>query len=212
MKNISLLPPELFKEKRARQRQRYYIIFAAALALLFLINAALFLLNLNAQSHVNFLEQQRENTEGQVAGLQEYAEMKERAEEVEGLLRQAMGAVPDWDLLLINVAGSMPGEVWLSELDARFEVMEGMEGTENAGEGDVDADIYGEIVIRGHAFNHEAVASWLQSLEEQEGLREVRCRFSQEVDLEGLPSVQFEITAYLEPGVPYEEMLEGGQT
>lgn len=193
MKNISLLPPEIRQEKKKRQNYRYYILSGLAVAGIFMfILGTLLTMTASVHSHINSLETQRRAVERQMSELEQYAEMQERAQEAENILRRAMGDIPDWDRLLKEMSISIPGDIWLSDLNAAF------------------AEGSGEIIIRGWTYRHDAVTVWLQKIENIEGLNDVNCRYSEESTLDGKPVVQFEIRGILEPGEPFERMLEGG--
>lgn len=193
MKNISLLPPEIREEKKKRQNYRYYFLTGfAVLAIFLIIFVNLLVMTANTNSQAASLERQRRDIENRMSELEQYAAMQERAQEAENLLRGAMGDVPDWDRLLQELSLSIPGDVWLSELNAAF------------------ADESGEIMIRGWSSRHDSVAAWLPRVENIEGMYDIRCQHSEENTVDGKPVIQFEIRGNLEPGEPFERMLKGG--
>jgi len=203
MKNISLLPPEIrVKEKKWVKQRLFIFVSVAVMAIVLVVYLSLLFMTATVRSQASSLERQRQDIEAQVDELEHYAEMQERAEEAEATLQLALGNSPPWDFLLTELGVSMPGEIWLSDINASFEGSDGDDEDNGAGEG--------EITIRGWGKRHEVVASWLQKIEELDGLYDVRCQFSTETAWDGNPAYQFEIQANLESGQPLEQMQEGG--
>ncbi len=193
MKNISLLPPEIREEKKKRENYRYYLLTGFAVLAIFLIfSVNLLVMTVNTNSKAASLEWQRREIENRMSELEKYAAMQKRAQEAEILLRGAMGDIPEWDRLLQELSLSIPGDVWLSELNATF------------------ADGSGEIHIRGWSSRHDSMATWLPGVENIDGINDIRCHYSEENTLDGKPVIQFEIRGNLEPGEPFDRLLKGG--
>ncbi len=194
MKNISLLPSEIKKQKETRQKQRIAVIAGiGVLGILLLVFGALYTVVSLERAQVAEQEERVENLERRIEELDKYAQMKEEVEEVKDHLREAMGNVPPWDHFLAEVSGSMPGNVWMGNLNADFDE----EG--------------GTINISGTTHSHEDLSAWLQKLYHLERLENVRCRYSEKTEGETVTEVRFDIEANLKPGEPYEMMMEGGE-
>ncbi len=192
MKKISLLPPEIREERNLRHKQRFYIIVSASVLGVFLLTyISLLLITLNIHSQADTLEDQRHSIERQIAELEHIAEMQVMVDKTEVILHQALGEVPDWEILLREVSALIPDDVWLSDLNATF------------------ADGSGEMSMRGWGRHHYFVATWLRNTEELEGIENIRCQFSTETTVEDRKAFQFEIRGNLEPGQPLEKILEG---
>ena len=192
MKKISLLPPEIRKERNLRHKQRFYIIVSVSVLGVFLLTyISLLLITLNINSQADTLEDQRHSIERQIAELEHIAEMQAKVDKTEVILQQALGEVPDWEILLREVSALIPDDVWLSDLNATF------------------ADESGEMSMRGWGRHHYFVATWLRKTKEMEGMENIRCQFSTETTVEDRKAFQFEIRGNLEPGQPLERILEG---
>ena len=199
MKNISLLPPEILKEKKSQKQQRLIMVAClGALAGLILVFALIMVITSLERSRLAGLEEESQTLQQQVSDMEHYADMQDRAEEAEELLREALGEGPYWDILMESISTSMPGGIWLEDLSASF--------------GEEDED--GEITLRGRSLHHDAVALWLQRLQNLDDLENISCQY---VELDGggeQQAVQFEINGDLKSGQPFERMLydveEGG--
>lgn len=192
MKKISLLPPEIREERNLRRKQRFYIIVSASVLGVFLLTyISLLLITLNIHSQADTLEDQRHSIERQIAELEHIAEMQVMVDKTEVILHQALGEVPDWEILLREISALIPDDVWLSDLNATF------------------TDESGEMSMRGWGRHHYFVAAWLRKTEELEGMENIRFQFSTETTVEDRKAFQFEIRGNLEPGQPLERILEG---
>ena len=192
LKNISILPPEV--KQRFKQRKRKRILALGSVLVLVVFVVFYGLLHLATQipeMELRALQNHRAGVEEQIDGLQEYKEMKERAETAEDLLVEAMGTIPHWDILLRDFGIHIPQGVWLTEVNASYQ-----------GE-------RGDLTLRGWAQSHTLAGRWLEELQEVPGLEEVHIGLSAEDDYMGRPYVQFEINAEIMPGDP-EAWLEGG--
>ena len=193
MKNISLLPPEILKEKKSQKQQRLIMVAClGALAGLILVFALIMVITSLERSRLAGLEEESQTLQQQVSDMEHYADMQDRAEEAEELLREALGEGPYWDILMESISTSMPGGIWLEDLSASF--------------GEEDED--GEITLRGKSLQHDAVSLWLQRLENLDDLENIRCRY---VEIDGggeYQAVQFEINGDLKSGQPFERIVD----
>ncbi len=195
MKNISLLPPEIQLQKKARRKKQLIIVVSSAVLVVFLASyLGLLVMTASVNARVSSLEEERQDLESQVAQLDKYARMQDRAEDAQGTLRQALGEVPDWEGLLGDISRSMPAEVWIYHLNASFE-----NGS-------------GEISLQGQGYYYHVVASWFKEMEDIQGLKEVRYNYSAESIDKGRPVIHFELEGSIQPGEPLDRIMEGGVT
>ena len=191
MKNISLLPPEIKEQKKLRRKQQFYLVINAIFLIFFLfIYGSLLIMTAQERSLAARLEQQRQQLEDQAAGLEQYARMEAQAQEAEEILSRALGDVPDWRHILIDMSRSKPYDVWLSDLSADYQE----EG--------------GQITMQGWALRHGALASWLGKVEDLEGLTNIRLQYSRKTMYEESTVVEFEIRGSVEPGNLFHMLLE----
>jgi len=196
LKNISLLPSEIKKQKESRQKQRIAVIAGiGVLGVLLLAFGGLYTAASVERAQVAEQEERIENLEERIGELEKYAQMKEEVEEMKDHLREAMGNAPPWDIFLAELSGSIPGNVWMGNLSADFEEEE--EG--------------GTVNISGITHSHEDLSSWLQKLYRLDYLDNIRCRYSEKTEGDFVTEVHFNIQANLKPGEPYEMMMEGGE-
>ncbi|MEW6424250.1 MAG: hypothetical protein AB1523_05805 [Bacillota bacterium] len=119
MIKISLLPPEIEAQWRAQERRRRYLLGSALVLAVFLtVYGMLIALTVQTQAQARALQGQRLALEKRTALFQEYAQMRARLTETAGLLRQALGADPDWGRLLTDLNRHLPPNVWLTDFSA----------------------------------------------------------------------------------------------
>ncbi|MDI6907397.1 MAG: PilN domain-containing protein [Thermoanaerobacterales bacterium] len=212
---INLIPPEIAARRRARRRRGLCLLGGAVVLAVFLgVYGALFAAAAHSRAEAARLRAEREGLERQAAAYEQYANLRAEATRAEGLLRQVVGAPPDWARTLAGIGLYIPANVWLTDFAATCKPAEGKKTAPSAppaapaagaeGQGATPASSPpppgGELTVRGWTFDHPSVARWLEEIRSVPGLTDVRCQFSSEDDLYGQPMVQFEIKATLLPG------------
>jgi Tfp pilus assembly protein PilN len=160
MKSINLLPGDLAREEK--QRQRLFIFVAIAVGYV----ALLALVAVWRQGGVNNAEddvaQQRQINEAvqtDINGLAD-AELTLAAFQTEvAKLNIALENDVSWATLLNDLGRLIPDQVWLSTLSATAASVGTAEGEEPA------PSSRGTLSITGVAFNEVAVANWLRALD-----------------------------------------------
>ncbi|MBF7082140.1 hypothetical protein IT084_04005 [Desulfallas sp. Bu1-1] len=227
--SINLLPPEILA-RQEQQRRMHLLLVACALVLAIVAGAysALTINTIKARAEVARLQREREALESKIQSLEQYAGIQDQVTRTGSLVRRAVGTPPDWARVLAGIGLDMPVNIWLTDLSATYKVDEsnkapagqGGDNPRESSEGqqqllnepaqsspDTSA---GELVIRGWAFDHLAVAQWLKDLQRVPGLADIRCQFSSEENLLEQPMIQFEIKAALLPGPAYHPVGRKG--
>lgn len=222
---INLLPPEILaRQERHRRMSLLLVVCALVLAMVAGAYSALVINTARARAEVAGLQRERQALENKIQSLEQYAGLRDRVQRAGEITRRAVGTPPEWAGVLAGTIRDMPVNIWLTDLSATYKVDEnnktaaGQEG-DNPGDmevpgeqrqttgdaaQDAPATTAGELVIRGWALDHLAVARWLKDLQRVPGLAAIRCQFSSEEKLLEQPVVQFEIKAALLPGPAYQ--------
>lgn len=162
MPRVNLLPPEIAERRRFRRVQ--YGLGGAVLASLGVVG----LVYLGAAANAKDAEAELRDVtaEGQAISAEqaEYAEVTAvyaRAEAADVMLTQAMGEEVRFSGQLHRFAVSMPDKVWLENVSF-------VQTPPAPTVGDVTPGI-GTITLTGVAYEHDDVATWLESLAAHEG-------------------------------------------
>ncbi len=190
---VSLLPPEI-KSKRQLQDKLNKVLklITLLLAVVLVIYSAMLIAGIKLGSDLRSLQRDRAAVEQEVAALEEYAVMYEQLNAAENMINLAMGTVPHWFNLFQEISYTMPHNVWLMEVAAKYD------------------DESGEIMLRGWAYEHSDVAAFLEYLYTLETIDEVRCQISSSSIVGGHDVARFDIQARIMTGPPFLKVSGGG--
>lgn len=195
MEAISLLPREI-KEKEQRKRFVFNIIMIIVLTL-FTYGGAYLILS-SAINDVNMqiekIQTKRETMEEGITRLEPYREFQKKIASYESILEESVGDMPRWELVMRDVSGTIPGEVWLLDFYMTYEGGVEADNNENEEDGNV-----GELNMTGYAYEHDDVAIWLGRLNNNPELRDVNLEYSIMTEREGREVVEFYVTAGVVP-------------
>ena len=168
MRRIDLLPAVY--EDRRRQRRNVTSVLIAGLLVLLLLVGWWFYLGMQINDAEDELAQvQAENAalESQIAELQRFADLAAEVEAKRTALQTVFAGDLDWPALLTEVAMVIPGEVWLTTLNASAGTTEGAApvGTETAAVRIDTKEPFGRITFTGTSLSMPGVAKWMIRLE-----------------------------------------------
>jgi Tfp pilus assembly protein PilN len=163
---VNLLPPEIGEQRRFRHVQAS--LGGAVLASLVVVGVLL----VAASSQVGKAQDDLDANKAQGAQLQtkvaQYAEVPLIAGQVEAghaQLAQAMGQEVRWSYFLNDLSLKIPQHVWLDTMT----VTSSPAAAAAPAVGQYAAVGIGSITFVGHAYSHNDVAAWLNSLAKQKG-------------------------------------------
>lgn len=218
---INLLPPEIQTQyEQRRHRQQLLGIGSMLFLLLLCVYSFIYLANNRVQDQLKLLEQENQNLQKQTIAFDSYVDLQERVSKTEVLLRQAVGTPPAYEQILEGIGLQIPANVWLTDFTANYKLpeknadqpSEAPNKVEEQGAGEqnqlqavpnssIQQAANGEVIIRGSALNHQAVAMWLEQLRQVPGLTGIRCQFSAQSEAEG-NFISFEVKAKLIKAAP----------
>jgi Tfp pilus assembly protein PilN len=167
MRRIDLMPAT-YAERR-QQRRTVALVVVAGLVILAGLLAWWFVLGAQMSAERERLaEVQARNTEleAQVSELARFAELEQEVQQRQIALQTAMGGDVDWPALLTEVAMVVPGEVWLTNLQASAGTTEGATpvGTETATVDVAAQQPFGRIQFEGTSLSMAGVGKWMVRL------------------------------------------------
>lgn len=160
---VNLLPPEIAERAQFRKIQAG---LGGALALVLVAVGMLFMSASgsvdDAQAQVDSAAADRTTLQGQIAEFDNVNDVYAKAAAARTMLATAMGAEVRYSRLLDDLALSIPDNVWLTS--AQYTQAEAAA----AGAASVvGGPTLGTVTMSGKAFEHNDVATWLESLAKQ---------------------------------------------
>lgn len=190
---ISLLPPDLVALRKYKNIKSIVVMFTIILfAAMFFIFGIISMMTLIPGVQVISLQGEKIILQNQIAGLQKYQDMKNKIAKSEGLLVQAMSNNPSWGNLLLDISQSNIDQIWFTDVSCGYK------------------ESKGTLLIKGWALSQGAVSNYLRMLESNQTLQNVQCINLIDTNTNGQRTVQFEITAAVKSGSPYNLSIEGG--
>ena len=167
MRRIDLLP-SAYQERRRERRNLGLVVIAAMLVLLLVIGWWV-LLGGQVQSEKDRLataQSTNRELQSQIAELARFADLQAEVDAKRQALVTVMTGDVDWPAVMTEIAMVIPGEVWLTAMNASAGATEGAApvGTESAPVRVSDQTPFGRISFQGKALSMPGVARWLVSL------------------------------------------------
>ncbi len=170
MSQVNLLPPEL--RQRQAVRRATSIVVLAGLALLAVIGVFYFLQVQQLSGVQDDLEvQQARNAEleGQIAGLQEFADLQAELVAKQQLLTTIFANEVSWSSALLDVSRVIPDASYLTNLTGQITPVVAVEGVPTVTGGTPETTLIGAMTFSGVARETETIATWLTRLEQVQG-------------------------------------------
>lgn len=162
MRRIDLLPAAI--AERRRQRRTLAVVGIAGAAVVGLLLVWWFMLGgqiADANRRLEDVRAQNAQIEAQIAELQRFADLAAEVEAKRVALQTVMAGDVNWPAIMTELAMVIPGEVWLTSLDASSNAGGGTVGTEAAAI-DISAKTpVGRITFNGTSLTMPGVAKWL---------------------------------------------------
>ncbi|SFF92776.1 type IV pilus assembly protein PilN [Desulfotomaculum arcticum] len=241
--NINLLPSEIKLQWELKQKQQRFVVVGSLTGILLLIIFGFLLVaTFQARKNAAVLAKENEALLNSFPALEQYAALQARVNNGEIILKQAVGAPPDWVNILYDLGQCMPPDIWLTDFSAAYqqgsekqpekqvaktaeskpaenkaavtgEQLRGLLGMQ--AEQPEEAPLDGGIVIGGYADDQLSVAELLKNMQQVKGLTGANCRMLAQEELDGKTVIRFEIQAELLPGSsiqPTGETAEDNQS
>jgi Tfp pilus assembly protein PilN len=167
---VNLLPPEL--RQRQAVRRATSIVVLVGLALLALIGVFYFLQVQQLSGAQDDLEAQQARNgelEGQIAGLQEFADLQAELVAKQQLLTTIFVNEVSWSSALLDVSRVIPDAQYLTNLTGQLTSVIPAEGVPTTTGGTPATTLIGAMTFAGVASETETIATWLTRLEQVQG-------------------------------------------
>jgi Tfp pilus assembly protein PilN len=164
---VNLLPPEIGQQRRFRHVQ--VGLGGAVLASLLVAGALLVAANAQVGKAQDTLDANKAQATQLQAKVADYAEVPlvfGQVEAAKAQLGQAMGQEIRWSYFLNDLSLKIPNRVWLDSVTVSST---GATAAVAATPGQYAAVGIGTVQFDGHAYSHNDVAAWLDSLAKQKG-------------------------------------------
>jgi Tfp pilus assembly protein PilN len=170
---VNLLPPEIAEAKRLRRVQAglgvtVAVAVVAVGALYYNAHGGV----ASAQDQLTQAQQESTRLQQQVTQYQNVTALKDRVSAAETNLQQAMGPQVLWSHYMSDLAVTLPGNVWLTEVQAKLGTSDGTQSPGGIAGALPSADAIGAISLQGSALTHGDVASMLSALAKEKGFKD----------------------------------------
>jgi Tfp pilus assembly protein PilN len=162
---VNLLPPEL--RQRQAVRRLTSIIVAAGLGVLALIGVFFFLQTQKlsqAQEDLQAQETRNEELQGQIAELQQFADLEAELAAKETLVASLFVNEVSWSGALLDVSRVIPDSSFLTSIAGQVSIPAADPAAPVS-----PANLIGTITFAGQALQTETLATWLTRLEQIDG-------------------------------------------
>ena len=175
MRPVNLIPPEERRGARADTRTGPlpYVVVGALVAALAAISAVVLTSNQIAdkEAQVAELESRQQTAQAHARALETYAQFAALSEAREATVTSLAQSRFDWERILRELSLVLPDDVWLTGLTGTVSPEVALEG---ASEVSLREGVTGPaLAIVGCAESHEAVARFLESLKDIDGVTRV---------------------------------------
>ena len=162
MRRIDLLPAAV--AERRRQRRNLALVGVAGLVVVAGLMLWWFMLGgqiNDANEDLAQVQAANQQLEAQIAELQRFADLAAEVEAKRVALQTVMAGDVSWPSVLTELAMVIPGEVWLTSLDASSAAGGTVVGTETAPIDISAKQPVGRVVFSGRSLTMTGVAKWL---------------------------------------------------
>lgn len=188
MPQINLLPPEYRQRRKARRLQNIVaivgVVFLAFLLLLYTVQRNTVS---RERSKLAAIEATNQQLQGQVAALQQFAQLQQDVNNRRASLGTALTGDVAWSKFLNDLSLIMPDNSWLVNLTA----------SATPGVAPNAQPSFGTVAFQGFVFDFPGMAGWLTRIAQIEGLTFVYLTNGQKQDIGSRSVVSFSANANL---------------
>lgn len=162
MSQVNLLPPEVLAAQRQRRMAGVVALAGVGVIALILVFYVMQLAKLaGVRDDVRRQEETNRSLQGQIAELQQFDELRARAQAKQELLNQVFANEVSFSGLLMDVSRVIPSTAALTSLSATKDQPTPSTGGQTL--------LMGRIDVGGLALDYQSIASWLIRLERVRG-------------------------------------------
>lgn len=162
MSQVNLLPPEIRAAQRQRRLAGVVVLAGFGVIGLILVFYVIQLGNVSAiRSDIEQQKQTNQSLQSQIQALQEFEELRARAQAKQELLNEVFANEISFSGLLMDISRVIPSSAALTSMTATAQEPAATPGGSTL--------LTGRIDIAGLALDYETIASWLTRLERVRG-------------------------------------------
>lgn len=171
LRRVDLLPERYVA--RRRERRNLFVLTLATLVVVLLLLGYWFLLGAqiaSAENDLAAIQARNSQLQAQIDELQHFNDLEQAIIAKRTALQTVMAGDIRWPGLLTELAMVVPGEVWLSSLQASAGATEGAStvGTESSPVDIAQLETFGRMSFQGNSLTMPGVARWLIRLGQSE--------------------------------------------
>lgn len=210
MRRIELLPASYLE--RQRQRRTVGIIIGAGIAAFVLLFVWWLFLGFqisDAEDELAAAQARNQQLEAQIAELQRFADLDAEVTAKRTALQSVMAGDVDWPSAMTEIAMVLPGEIWLTNMEASVGQTEGAApvGTETATVQLNEDEAFARITFTGKSLSMPGVARWLIRLGTVREFEAIFLNDANEEETEGVTTFTFTNTIEMNGRAASERFL-----
>lgn len=167
---VNLMPPEIAEAARFR---RFQFAMGAAVIGAVVIVGGLYVHGKSAvsdaQTQLETATSQHTQLQSRLASLRSVQDVYTQVAAKQAMLQQAMGGEIRWSYYLTDLSLKVPGNVWLTNVQASETSTSGVPATATGVTQPLVPTGVGTVNFTGVAFSHDDVATWLDVLAKEKG-------------------------------------------
>lgn len=165
MSQVNLLPPELRQRRAARRATSIVVLVGLVMVALIGVFYFLQMQRLSgAQDDLDLQQARNAELEGQIAGLQEFANLQAELEAKQQLLATIYVNEVSWSSALLDVSRVIPDASYLTNLTGQITAAQGVLTGASP-----ETTLIGAMTFAGVAQEAETIATWITRLEQVQG-------------------------------------------
>ncbi len=181
LNSISLLPKSIKSSNNNRSYvDRLLIIIAIILILaLFTLYIVLFIHTRKINHKLRLLKEQRKAIEIFLEDKKDILTAKDEINRLQGIVEKAIGKVPDWSALFIDIDKCKTDDIHNRNVKGSFDDTEAV------------------IIINGNTNSQQSIKTYMDRISELATVSDVELRYIRQIDMEDTTQLEFEIIIYI---------------
>lgn len=190
MYSVSLLPYEYkLLNTKVRKKNVNLIIAMGVMGVLFVAYMILTIVLTSKNARLNDIRKESYSVESQISKIDDLLVISDEVSKMLADASKAAGSNPEWGNLIASIGNSVPETISLKSIEMKYGTSEG------------------KCSIEGFGLTHLSVSEWLKTLEDVDGISEIKCEISK-LETQQSETVNFELNFTIHKGPGYKLPVE----
>jgi len=168
-------------EEAKKKKDIFIMISIIVIAVIILLYIMITFLNLVYMQELNALKVEKAQIVGEISSLEKYEAMFSSVKDYEKLVKSVKDIAPEWDIILKDLAGTLPEGIWFDDMSLNHE------------KALKDSEDIVKCVVKGKATKKDIAAQWIDNIENLKYVKSISCKYIYESRENTAKHCQFEI-------------------